>query len=171
MTSQNLHTRIHNLNRILDQFWVRWRDEYLLQLRERYHVTDNVGVARVPIPGEVVLVHDENHPRTMWRLGRVSELIVGTDGQTRGATLEVSTNGKLSTLCRSISRLYPLKVEPKTSTDNRTSTAGGCRANQDEQLSTQSENTAPNNNQAWPARVAAVRARRTASTWLDVWTN
>ena len=39
-----------------------------------------------------------NHPCTKWRLGRISELIVGTDGQTRGATLEVSTNGKLSTL-------------------------------------------------------------------------
>ena len=88
MTSQDLHTRIHNLNRILDQFWVRWRDEYLLQLRERYHITDNVGVARVPIPGEVVLVHDENHPHTMWRLGRVSELIVGADGQTRGTHLK-----------------------------------------------------------------------------------
>ena len=61
-TSQDLHTRIQNLNRLLDQFWVRWRDKYLLQLRERYYVIDNVGVARVPIPGEVVLVHDENHP-------------------------------------------------------------------------------------------------------------
>ena len=87
-----------NLNKILDQFWVRWRDKYLLQLRERYHATDNTRVARVPIPGELVLVHDENQPCTMWRLGRVSELIVSSDGQTRGATLEVSTNGKLSTL-------------------------------------------------------------------------
>ena len=44
-------------------------------------------------------MHDENHPRTMWRLGKVNELIVGIDGQTtRGATLEVSTNGELSTL-------------------------------------------------------------------------
>ena len=81
---------MHNLNRILDQFWVRWQGKYLLQLREQYHATDNVGVARVPIPGELVLVYHENHPCTMWRLGRVTELIVGTDGQTKGATLEVS---------------------------------------------------------------------------------
>ena len=98
VTSQDVHARMCNLNRILDQFWIRWRDEYLLQLRERYHATDNTGVAQVPIPGELVLVHDENHPHTMWRLSKVSDLIVGSDGQTRGATLEASTNGKLSTL-------------------------------------------------------------------------
>ena len=162
VTSQDLHTRIQNLNRLLDQFWVRWRDEYLLQLRERYHV----GVARVPIPGEIVLVHDENHPRTMWKLGRVSELIVGTDGQTRGATLEVSTNGRLSTLRRPISRLYPLEVEPKTSSDDKTMTDGD-GPKQDEHLSTQPDNSTSKDNQVRPARVAAVRARQRVSGWIS----
>ena len=164
VTSQDVHARMCNLNKILDQFWIRWRDEYLLQLRERYHATDNTGVARVPIPGELVLVHDENHPRTMWRLGRVSELIVGSDGQTRGATLEVSTNGKLSTLRRPISRLYPLEVEPKRNLDSEMSTAEGDESNQDRQMTTQSESPT---SKRQPARAAAVRARQQVRDWLS----
>ena len=66
VTSQDLHTRIHNLNRVLDQFWVRQQVEYLLQLRDQYHITDNVRVACVPIPGEVVLVPDEPVPCGGW---------------------------------------------------------------------------------------------------------
>ena len=164
VTSQDVHARMCNLNKILDQFWIRWRDEYLLQLRERYHATDNTGVARVPIPGELVLVHDENHPRTMWRLGRVCELIVGSDGQTRGATLEVSTNGKLSTLRRPISRLYPLEVEPKSNLDSEMSTAEGDESNQDRQMTTQSES--PTSKER-PARAAAVRARQQVRDWMS----
>ena len=102
----------------------------------------------------------------MWRLGRVSELIVGADGQKRGATLEVSTNGKLSTLRRPISRLYPLEVEPKTSTDNRTSTADGCRPIKINSC-LQSENPTSKDNQARPARVAAVRARQQVRVWMS----
>ena len=45
VTSQDVHARMCNLNRIPDQFRTRWRDEYLLQFRERYHATDNAGVA------------------------------------------------------------------------------------------------------------------------------
>ena len=74
----------------------------------------------------------------MWTLDRVSEFIVGTDGQTRGAILEVSTNGKLSTLRRPISCLYPLKVEPKSNLDNDMSIAEDDGSNQDRQVTTQS---------------------------------
>ena len=61
----------------------------------------------MPIQGEVVLVHDENHPRTMWRLGRVSEVITSSDGHVRGASVELKTSKKLNTIRRPISHLYP----------------------------------------------------------------
>ena len=72
----------------------------------------------------------------MWRVVRVSELIVGTDGQTRGATLEISTNGKLSTLQQPISRLYPFEVESKNNLDNEMSIAEGDGPNQNRQTTT-----------------------------------
>ena len=44
VNSQELHARVHNLNDALDQFWDRWRDEYHLQLRERYPSMNNTGL-------------------------------------------------------------------------------------------------------------------------------
>ena len=103
---------------------------------------------------------------TMWRLGRVSELIVGSNGQIRGATLEVSTNGKLSTLRRPISHLYPLEVEPK-SLDSEMSTAEGDESNQDRQMTTQSESPTSEASEGRPARAAAVRARQQVRDWMS----
>ena len=34
VSSEELHARIHNLNSALANFWNRWQQEYLLQLRE-----------------------------------------------------------------------------------------------------------------------------------------
>ena len=48
-------------------------EEYLLQLRERGSAVDS-------IPGEMFIIHDENHPRSFWKLGRVIDTIKGNDG-------------------------------------------------------------------------------------------
>ena len=42
----------------------------------------------------MIIVHDENHPRSFWRLGRVTDIIKGDDGQVCGAVIDVVTNGK-----------------------------------------------------------------------------
>ena len=62
-----------------------------------------------------MLIHEDNQLRSLWRLGRIKEVIIGSDGQVRGTTLTVVTNGKQSTLRRPISCLYPLELDPKTS--------------------------------------------------------
>ena len=164
LTSQEIHVRLHNLNSALDQFWSRWRDEYLLQLRERYPPTVNGGTFRAPIPGEVVLVHDENHPRTMWKLGRVSDVITSSDDQIRGATLEVSTNGKLTRLRRPISCLYPLEVEPRIT---EASNVEGDIANKDGEMTTQPDNPTSEARQNRPVRAAAVKARQQVHSWMS----
>ena len=97
----------------------------------------------------------------MWRLGRVKELIVGSDGQTRGATLDVSTNGKQSTLRRPISCLYPLEVEPKT----ETSTQEG--NNEGEVMILDDSTSEPETTHNRPTRVAAVKARQLVCDWMS----
>ena len=114
LSSEDLNAKAQRLTRALQGYWIRWREEYLLQLRERYHAADNTGIPRAPILREVVLVHDENHPRTLWKLGGVTSVITGDNGQIQGAVLEDTTNGRPLTLCRSISCLYPLEVTPKS---------------------------------------------------------
>jgi len=74
MSPENLSARLETLTRALDDYWIQWRDEYLLQLRERSHATRNVG-------HQLVEVHDEHCPRSLWKSGRVTELITGNDGQ------------------------------------------------------------------------------------------
>ena len=163
---QEFHARVRNLNDALDQFWDRWRNEYLLQLRERYPPTNSTGLPRSPIPGEVVLIHDEHHPRTMWRLARVCEVITSSDGEIRGASLVVSTNGKLSTLRRPLSCLYPLEAEPSISSQDKTPTTDEECANKDGEMTTQSDNCTPNT-RARPIRAAASKARQQVHQWMS----
>ncbi|XP_065891666.1 uncharacterized protein [Dysidea avara] len=119
ITFQDLRDRAQNLTKALNQFWSRWREEYLLQLRERYSTTDEVGVLRSPIPGEVVVIHDEDRPRTQWRLGRVSEVLKSSDDQIRGVVLKVNTNGRLSTLRRPVTCLYLLEIAPQMCSEDQ----------------------------------------------------
>ena len=159
LSSEDFNAKAQRLTRALQDYWIRWREEYLLQLRERYHAADNTGIPRAPILGEVVLVHDENHPRTLWKLGRVTSVITGDDGQIRGAVLEVTTNGRPSTLRRPISCLYPLEVTPK-------STAGSNSAlsKQDDNVKTTEADDGVSHTR--PARAAAERARQQMHKWI-----
>ena len=62
--------------------------------------------------GDVVIVHDEQLPRSFWKLGHIQQLIVGKDGETRGATIKVvGKNQRCSTLLnRPLRLLYPLEI-------------------------------------------------------------
>ena len=40
VNSNNLNARVQHLTRVLEDYWCRWREEYLLNLRERYSVVD-----------------------------------------------------------------------------------------------------------------------------------
>ena len=113
MNPEDLSARLETLTRALDDYWIQWRDEYLLQLRERSHATRNVGIPQTPIVGKVVVVHDEHCPHSLWKLGRVTELITGNDGQVQGAVVKVTTNEKPITLRRPLSCI-PTRSVSKT---------------------------------------------------------
>ena len=36
--------------------------------------------------GDVVLIQDDNQPRTLWKLGRIEEIFTGSDGSTIACT-------------------------------------------------------------------------------------
>nr|XP_039271502.1 uncharacterized protein LOC120345955 isoform X3 [Styela clava] len=65
---------------IVNQFWYRWRLEYLqtLQPRGKWTKTElNLCV------GDIVIVNDENAPRNEWQLARVDALYPSEDGLIR----------------------------------------------------------------------------------------
>ncbi|KAL1268410.1 hypothetical protein QQF64_033773 [Cirrhinus molitorella] len=69
-----------------EQFWSRWRKEYLanISLRQQWHAPKrNVQV------GDVVIVKEDNIPRNEWKLARVIETSADDDGLVRKVKLQM----------------------------------------------------------------------------------
>ena len=75
---------MQHLSNVLNHFWKRWRNEYLIELRNAHRYFDQNDTIRTVSVGDVVVVHEEDQPRGKWRVGKILDLIVGSDGCTRG---------------------------------------------------------------------------------------
>ena len=100
---------------LLSHFWNRWKQEYVVELREHDRALEK-GAARnspsIVIDIDIVTVMEEGKSnRGMWKLGKVLAVHPGNDGLVRGATIEVaSDNGKQRRLRRPLQKLFPLEV-------------------------------------------------------------
>ncbi len=115
INSVHLTRRVKHLNYSLNQFWNRWRTEYLNELREAHNhfrgKTNNTAKGPRLEVGEVVIVHNERLPRGLWKLGRVQELLKSRDGYCRGVIVKtIARNGQLELLRRPIQLLYPFEI-------------------------------------------------------------
>ena len=131
--------REKHLVRLVTYFWNVWRKEYLTELRESQKSTKTKGDETLSIDN-IVIVYDRHQPRHLWKLGRVTGLIKGEDGVTRGAKLKFGNSGVEST--RPLNRLYPLEIcgsEKQVPTSNTTT------ENQVPTSNTTTENRAPTN--------------------------
>ena len=124
-----LNKRLKYLNNILNQFWRRWRTEYLLDLRESHRYGKGVQVDAPITIGDIVLVHSEDQPRAFWKVAKVEDIIKGRDGRIRGATVRLPVKGSRSILLRRpLQLLYPLEVNSQASVNdpvNRTEVSDG----------------------------------------------
>ena len=166
-TPAKLDKRMRYLNNVLNQFWKRWKEEYLLELRDTHHCNKPNSAAIHISVGDVVVVYDEK-PRGYWKLARVEEVIPGRDGQIRGAVVRVISGGNTSVLRQPLQKLYPLEVS--TQTDGRkdasdtleTASTGQCEyIAVDPPADEQTETIAANS----PSRAAAVKAREQVKAW------
>ena len=83
------------------EFWTRWRREYLqtLQLRHKWNQRkQNLKI------GDIVLLTDNDMPRNLWRLGRVTNVF--PDDKNLVRTVEIKTSS--STMRRPITKLVLL---------------------------------------------------------------
>lgn len=158
VSTNDLDKRFRHLSHVMNHLWQRWRNEYLLELRNahRRHQTSDGG-STVSI-GDIVLVHDEGHLRGFWRIGRVQRLIKGTesDGKTRGAVVRVrSKKRRTGTLNRPLQLLYPLEINCNTSEVNN-------------ELSPELESdTEMTNEPIRPRRQAAIAGERLMKNWIQ----
>ena len=83
----------HQVTTVINRFWNKWRYEYLANLREAHkHYSTNKNQPFIQV-NDVVLVHSDKTPRSMWRMGVVTELIKGKMGNNiRGALVRLSNN-------------------------------------------------------------------------------
>ena len=101
--------------RQLDMFWKVWKDEYLMSLREKIplkHKQFKPSCYTEPIEGSVVIVKDDNLPRSAWKIGKILRLITSRDSKIRSAEVKLPSQNIIS---RPINHLYPLELPMKPS--------------------------------------------------------
>ncbi|XP_025204443.1 uncharacterized protein LOC112601188 [Melanaphis sacchari] len=104
VSSTNLKNRWKFLHQVFQSFWRRWSNEYLhtLQTKGRWLVNqENLKL------GELVIIKDNNSSPLVWRLGRIQELLPGSDGVVR--VVKLLTRQGLTT--RPVVKLVPLPTQ------------------------------------------------------------
>ena len=74
--------RWRRVQHLANEFWTRWRKEYVHQLQSRQKWT---RPQRNHVVGDIVLICDVDTPRCNWRVGRITEIMEGDDGLARKA--------------------------------------------------------------------------------------
>ena len=143
----------------MQHFWKRWRGEYLLQLRE-CHQQSVKGKPQPLKQGDIVLVHNEKHPRGLWKIAKIERLLEGADGQVRGAVVRVPSKSSSKVLRHPLNCLYLLEVECAESVDpiDARNDVRPQKTNEEAQLSGDVKS------QSRPKRAAAQRANQFLKT-------
>ena len=96
----------------LEKFWQVWRDDYLLNLRERTQTklkSPRVQTSSTAKVGHIVQIKD-NLPRGCWRIGRITELIRSRDQQVRSARVLLPSKKVIG---HPLNLLYPIECSEK----------------------------------------------------------
>ena len=81
-------------NKLMNDFWTRFNNEYLCELRERHKVNmkrQNQDCVKLD---DVVLIKDDKLPRSKWKIGVIEALLPSKDNQIRVAVVKTRSNGK-----------------------------------------------------------------------------
>lgn len=81
-----LRRRWRRVQHIANEFWMRWRKEFLSQLQVRQKWLHPRRDFKI---GDIVLVKDENLPRCEWHLARVHKTYPSDDGHVRRVQIAV----------------------------------------------------------------------------------
>ena len=101
----------------MKQFWELWRNDYLLNPRERAQMSlkgPKKLSHNIPQVSDVVLIK-ENLPPGRWRIGVIRELIRGKDQMIRSARVLISPNRYSH---QALSLLYPIECPGNKSTQS-----------------------------------------------------
>lgn len=97
--------RFKYCKKLISDFYNRWKNDYLLSLRETDRNINEKSNLNLKV-GQVVLIHDDCN-RMFWKLGVIEQLHIGADNNVRSADVR-TTSGVLT---RPIVKLYPLELD------------------------------------------------------------
>lgn len=92
------------IQELLKHFEQRWTNEYLTTLQERKKWRREKEDVKV---GQLVLIKDENYPPASWKMARIREVFVGSNGKVRNVIVETQT----SMLRRPIQKICVLPID------------------------------------------------------------
>lgn len=95
---KNRYTLIENLRQ---QFWTRWRQEYLAELQQRTKCRLHQQNLQI---GDLVVFKEEGLPPLKWKMGRVQKVYPGSDGIVRVADFKTYRG----TERRAVNKVCPL---------------------------------------------------------------
>ena len=109
----NLRKRYIFVQSLAESFWRKWANSYFPSLifqSKWHHSRRNVMV------GDIVVISEKNLSRNNWRIGKVSEAIMGIDGIVRRIKIEYRNNDskELTTIERSVQKvnvILPVDVD------------------------------------------------------------
>lgn len=98
----NRLTRWQLIQNRMQDFWKRWKSDYLNTLQQRYKWQQTQ-----PSPGlgDIVIIKDNELPPTKWLLGKIVEVHPGSDNLVRVVTVQCKGNHYLK---RPLSKVIPL---------------------------------------------------------------
>lgn len=103
---QDLYTRPwRQVQALANQFWTRWRREYLPSLQKRQKWTVSRRNLQV---GDLVLLKDKQASRNSWPMARVSATFPGKDSHVRKIEVKVSEQGSVKTFMRPVTEVILL---------------------------------------------------------------
>ncbi|XP_026224940.1 uncharacterized protein LOC113168151 [Anabas testudineus] len=93
------------VQRLADQFWCRWKREYLHTLQVRHKWQES---SRNIEQGDIVLLKDSQTCRNDWPMGLVTKTFPGRDGKVRKIEIKTTKDGYLKKFLRPVTEIVLL---------------------------------------------------------------
>ena len=110
-TEEDIKRKTTYMKKLISNHWKSFQRHYVNELRQHHSYKKNSKKSQPPVIGDVVLIRDDTPlPRQRWRLGKITEHIVGRDNAIRGVKLTVSSESGNQVCYRPIQKIIPLEV-------------------------------------------------------------
>ena len=107
----DVNKQYKHLETVLNHFWKRWHQEYLIELREHQRCKAKSIYEQQIYEGDVVFIQEDKMPRARWKMGVVEKLNKSVDNKIRGAVVRYIKNGQAITISRPINKLFPVEYK------------------------------------------------------------